>query len=164
MEELLLEQVAGGNRDEIAFVLGIMRAYDGEPFLHRLCKEIAAVLPADDELLNLVGIVLNAMGVTRGEFGRVEGFQRKKAEIEPWLEDDREAVREFARRHLHGLDQQINADQRRSEEGVALRKLEYGAPVEDDDAGERSSGADTGRGSAGDGTGDGEKREEEDAD
>lgn len=127
MEELLLERVTGGDRDEVAFLLSIMRAYDGEVFLHRLCKEIIAVLPAQDKLLNLVGIVLDSMGATIGEFGRVEGFRRRKTEIEPWLQDDRQAVREFAKRHLHGLDQQINAEQRRSEERLALRKLEYGA-------------------------------------
>jgi len=36
--------------------------------------------------------------------------------------------------------------------------------LEDDDAGQGSSGTDAGRGSAGDGTGDGEKCKEEDAD
>lgn len=160
LEALLLERVASGDHDEIAFVLGIMRAYDGEIFLHRLCKEVVAVLPADDELLNLVRIVLDAMGVTRGEFGRVEGFQRKKAEVEPWLEDDREAVREFAKRHLHGLDQQINTEQRRSEAELALRKLEYGAPAEDDAASaEQTDRAETGHGSAEDRTANGEKRE-----
>jgi hypothetical protein len=71
------------------------------------------------------------MGITTGEFGRVEGLRRKKTEIEPWLADDREAVREFAKRHLHGLDQQINAEQRRSEERLALRKLEHGASDEE---------------------------------
>ncbi len=130
MEELLLERVAGGDRNEVAFVLGIMRAYDGEAFLHRLCREIVTVLPADDDLLNLVSIILDSMGVTTGEFGRVEGFRRKKAEIASWLEDDREAVREFAKRHLHSLEQQINSEQRRREESLALRKLEYGAPDE----------------------------------
>ncbi len=161
LEALLLERVAGGNRDEIAFVLRIMRAYDGEIFLHRICKEIVAVLPAGDELLNLVRIVLDAMGVTTGEFGRVEGFQRKKEDVEPWLADDRQAVREFAKRHLHGLDQQINAEQRRSEADLALRRLEYGAATED---GAASGEVETRRDSAEDGAKDGEKREEEDAD
>ena len=132
LEALLLERVATGDRAEIAFVLGVLRAYDGEIFLHSLCKEIAAVLPPDDELLNLVRIVLDSMGVTTGEFGRVEGFRRKKTEIEQWLEDPREPVQSFARRHLYGLDQQIAAEQRRGEEDLALRKLEYGSPSEDE--------------------------------
>jgi ppGpp synthetase/RelA/SpoT-type nucleotidyltranferase len=128
LEALLLERVASGDRDEIAFVIGILRAYEGQTFLHRVCKEIVAAVPSDDELLDLVSIVLDSMGVTRGEFGRVAGFQRKKTEIEAWLEDSREQVRSFAERHLHQLDQQIAAEQRRSEENLALRKLEYEEP------------------------------------
>ena len=135
LDALLLERVVTGDRDEVAFVLGIMRAYNGEPFLHRLCKEIVAALPASDELLDLVRIVLDSMGVTTGEFGRVEGFRRKRTEIEPWLEDPREPVRDFARRHLHGLDQQSAAEQQRSEEDLALRKLEHAAPDEANAAG-----------------------------
>ncbi len=132
LEALLLQRISTGSRDEIAFVLGILRAYNGQPFLHRLCKEIVAVLSENDELLDLVAIVLDATGVTTGEFGRVTALQEKSSQIEPWLEDPRERVREFARRHRHGLHQQIAAARRRSEEDLALRKLEYGASAEDD--------------------------------
>jgi len=55
-----------------------------------------------------------------------------KAEIEPWLEDALEPVRNLARRHLHGRHLQIAADQRRSEANLELRKLEYDVSDEDD--------------------------------
>lgn len=132
LEEHLLARVASGDRDEITFVVAIMRAYEGQAFLHHLCKEIVAVLPADDKLLDLVGIVLDATGVTTGEFGQVEALQRKRPQIEPWLDDQRALVRAFAKRHLHSLDQRINAEERQSQADLALRKLEYGTSSEDE--------------------------------
>lgn len=132
LEALLLERVKTRDRDEIAFVLSILRAYTGQTFLQGLCKEIVAVLPSDDQLAKSIEIVLDSMGITTGEFGRVAGFKRKRTNIEPWLQDPRDQVRSFAKSYLRGLDNQIAAEQRRSEEDMELRKLEYESP--DDDA------------------------------
>jgi hypothetical protein len=130
LEDRLVTRVRTGDANEIRFVLGIMRAYDGEGFLHPLCKEITAALPAEDELLNLVSIVVDSMGVTMGEFGHVQGLVAKKASMEEWLQDPRPGVQSFARRHIRSLDLQIAAEQRRAEEELAMRRLEYDTPAE----------------------------------
>jgi hypothetical protein len=44
--------------------------------------------------------------------------------------DPRERVRDFAKRHIYGLDQQIAGEQRRSEEDLEFRKRSY--PSNDD--------------------------------
>ena len=54
--------------------------------------------------------------------------------MEQWLADPRERVRDFAKRHIHGLEQQIAAEQRRSEEDLEFRKRSY--PSQDDTGGE----------------------------
>lgn len=83
------------------------------------------MLTADDALIGLVEIVLESMGTTSGEFGRVIGLKQKRSEIAEWMSDEREAVRRFSDLFVRRLDSTIAAEQRRSEESLALRKLEY---------------------------------------
>ena len=42
-----------------------------------------------------------------GPLGFVEAFERKIKEIEPWLDDESEAVREFAKTHIKDLQMRI---------------------------------------------------------
>lgn len=128
LEALLLERVGTRDQDEIAFVISILRAYSGQTFLHGLCREIVSILPAGDQHLTEIEIILDSMGTTAGEFGRVTGFKRKRTEVEAWVQDPREQVRLFAERHLRSVDRQIASQQRHSEEELALRKLEYESP------------------------------------
>ena len=128
---LLLERVQTRNRDEISFVVGILGAYTGQTFLQDLCREIVAVLSADDQLLILIEIVLDSMGATTGEFGHVAGLKRKRMEIEAWLQDPRDRVGTFAETHLRSLDRQIAAEQRRGVEAMELRKREYESTSDD---------------------------------
>ena len=104
----------------------ILRNYHGESFTHDLCKLIVEMLPANDPLLNEIETALDTTGVVRGEFGFVEAYRQKKAEIEPWLSDPRESVQSFAKRYILSLDRQISAEQRRVEENLEMRKREYG--------------------------------------
>ncbi|GLS38526.1 hypothetical protein GCM10010869_41210 [Mesorhizobium tianshanense] len=96
-----------------------------------ICRDIVAALQPDDELLNEVEIVLDSTGVVHGQFGFVEAYQGKKAEIEEWLSDPREPERVFAERHMRDLDRQIAADQCRSMEEHELRKRAYENLAED---------------------------------
>jgi len=60
-----------------------------------------------------------------GEFGFVEAFQRKKAEMEAWLSDPRQKVREFAEKYRRSLERRIASEQRRSESDHELRRREW---------------------------------------
>jgi hypothetical protein len=55
-----------------------------------------------------------------------EAYQRKKAEIQPWLTDPRPRVKAFAEAHDRMPDRMIAAEQRRSEEDLEARKRQYG--------------------------------------
>lgn len=113
-------------KSDLEFIVMILRNYHGERFTHDLCKFIVEILPANDSLLNEIEAALDATGVVSGEFGFVEAYKRKKAEIEPWLSDPRESVQSFAIRYILSLDRQISAEQRRGEENLEMRKREYG--------------------------------------
>ena len=108
------------------FVVGILRTYHGEPFIHRLCKEIVKAASPDSRLLTEVGIALETTGVVSGAFGMAEAYERKRQEVLEWLTDTDERVREFAKRYIADLERQRDAEKKRAEEAIALRKFRFG--------------------------------------
>lgn len=126
LETALVDQLRTGGDAGIDFLLNVLRSYEGEVFLHRVVQEIVCALDSNDKRLDLVEIILDSTGVVSGEFGMRQAYQRKKEEVAPWLEDEREKVRLFAERYTRTLDRQIAAEQRRAKEGIEMRKREYG--------------------------------------
>lgn len=123
----LIALVKTKNLDDIDFVFSILRNYKGETFTHVICREIIIALPKDDLLRqNEVEIILESTGVVSGEFGWPDAFKRKKAEIEPWLDDENQTVVDFAKKYIGTLNQQIAAEHRRAEQGIELRKRNFG--------------------------------------
>lgn len=114
-----------GARADLEFLVQVLRCYNGQGFAHDLSMAIIEALPPKDPLLNQVGMALDATGAVRGEFGQVEAYRQKKQEVELWLTDPREKVREFAAHHIYRLEQEIAAEQRRSEEELEFRKRSY---------------------------------------
>ena len=124
-ESRLMEMVQSGDKQKIEFVLHILRNYKGEAFLHPLCKEIAHALEPGHSLLSSLSIVLDSTGVVSGQFGMRDAYIAKKAELQVWLTDGRERVREFANCEILSLDRQIAAEQRRAIEDIEMRKRDY---------------------------------------
>lgn len=120
------ELAQSGSTRDLEFVLAALRGYEGEAFLHPICQDIVDRLEGDDPLLRQVDFALDESGMLSGEFGLVELYQRRKSELEGWLSDDRQRVREFAERRRQQLDLRIAAEQRRSLEGLELHKRRYG--------------------------------------
>lgn len=121
---LLHSQIEDG-RDGIDFVLSVLRAFEGEKFLHPLLRAIVAILPADDELLRIVNIVIDTSGVLVGEYGSVEAQEARKALVAEWETDENEAVRMFAASFVKSADNQLAMERRRADHSVALRKIAY---------------------------------------
>jgi hypothetical protein len=88
-EAELLALVRGGAEDDINFVLCLLGSYRGGTFLHELCKALIEGLPEGDRRVGQVGVILDSTGVVSGQFGMVEAYQRKKAEMRSWLSDPR---------------------------------------------------------------------------
>lgn len=121
---LLYGQLEQG-REGIDFVLSVLRAYEGEKFLHPLLRAIVGILPADDELLNIVDIVIDSSGVLVGEYGSVEAQEARKALVAEWEADENEAVRDFAARFIRSADNQLAMERRRADRTVALRNIDF---------------------------------------
>ena len=125
-EAELLQLVREGGDSNLEFVLGVLRNYHGEPFVHRLCKEIVKAVDSDSRLLNEVAVALETTGVVSGEFGMAEAYERKRQEVLDWLSDPSERVKAFAKRYIADLVQMRDAETKRAEEGIALRKFRFG--------------------------------------
>jgi hypothetical protein len=121
LEATLLRLVRVSCKDDINFVLSILRSYEGGRLLHGVCKELVDVLPEADERVDQVVIVLDSTGVISGEFGMVQAYERKKQEVEDWLNDPRPKVRSFAEKYQRA----IAAEQRRSEADYELRRRNW---------------------------------------
>ncbi len=125
-EAELLNIVRSGGNANFEFVLAVLRNYEGEPFIHQICKEIVKSVPSDSQFRTEVAIALESTGVVSGEFGFAEAFERKKNEIRDWVNDPEEKIQDFAKWYIAGLEQMSAADRKRAEEDIALRKYRYG--------------------------------------
>lgn len=113
------------SREGIDFVLSVLRAFEGEKFLHPLLRAIVGFLPAEDELLRIVDIVIDSSGVLVGEYGSVEAQEARKALVAEWETDDNDAVRAFAARFVKAADNQLAMERRRADRSVALRNIAH---------------------------------------
>lgn len=122
----LIQLLATKDSTDIEFVLAILRNCEGEPFIHRLSKEIVRVLQEDSELRTEVAVALESTGVVTGEFGLAEAYEQKKKEVQGWLDDPDERIQNFAKWYIGTLEQASIAERKRAEEEIALRKHRYG--------------------------------------
>ena len=125
-EKELVGLVRIGGEENIKFVLAILRNYEGEIFLHNICKEIVRASPSEDDYRTEIAIVLESMGVVSGEFGMAEAYERKASEVMDWREDPDDRIRRFAEWYVQGLKELAERERRRVEEEIALEKHTYG--------------------------------------
>lgn len=130
LEAKLTAIITGGNDQDLAFVLGVLSAFEGKPHIYELVRTIIAVLDPESQLLHKAESVLSESGVVSGEFGFAELHARRKVMFEEWLADPNETVRTFAAEQIRELDRQIAAEIRSAEASIALRKLEYGEELD----------------------------------
>jgi hypothetical protein len=121
---------------DLKFVVQVLRAFEGEEFLHPLIKDVIARLNPKSDLLGEIELALDESGVVSGEFGFVDLYKQRREQIIGWLDDDRPHVREFAERKIRSLERMIAAEQRRAEEDYELRKRNWGIPENDPDKNE----------------------------
>jgi hypothetical protein len=125
-EEKLIEVVRTGNKRNIDIVMTVLRNYDGQTFLHYICKELIINIPDDNDYISEIRVILDSTGVVHGEYGFANAFTKKKEEIGTWLEDENEKVRNFAIEYDDILEKRIKWETKRTDEDIELRKHKYG--------------------------------------
>lgn len=126
LEARLTALIAGGNERDLAFVLGVLSAFEGRPCVYELVRAIVGVLDSESQLLGEARSVLYQTGCVSGEFGFAALYGERKALLEVWLADPSEMVRIFAAEQIRELDRWIAAENRSAEASIALRKLNHG--------------------------------------
>jgi len=125
-EAELIKILQSDGNENIEFVLAVLRNYEGELFIHQTCKEIIKLIPTDSSYRTEVAVALESTGVVSGEFGFAEAWERKKNEVQNWLNDPDEKIQEFAKWYIANLEQMSVSERKRAEEEIALRKHKYG--------------------------------------
>lgn len=122
----LLELVVRGAEHDIEFVLAITRAYGGGAPILEICKAIVKAVPEQSEAWYQLAAALETTGAVWGEHGMVHAYQRKRDEIGAWKADGNERLRTFSAWLTEQLDRRIDAELKRADESLALRKYQYG--------------------------------------
>lgn len=134
IETALWTMFQSGDEDQRDFVFSVLNRYENLPAIHPLLRNIVALVGNDEDRLNDVRTALRHTGVMWGEFGSANAYRAKNALLEAWLSDDRSAVKAFAEKVMREFENTIAAEQRRAEEDLAMRRLDYDeAPKRADD-------------------------------
>ena len=125
-----LAMLALASDEDIEFMLAVLANYRGEPATHDVLKALIERVPTDDPRIGRIELCLEATGVVSGEFGFVDAFRRKKAEIATWLTDGRPKIVTFAERYMEKLDRRIASEHRSAEYRKEIRRRDF-EPEED---------------------------------
>lgn len=106
-------------------VLAILKAYRGETFLHKTCKNFIKYSPYAKKYKGSVFMVLSQTGVVSGEYGFVNAYTKKLEEIQDWKKDRSKAIKSFVKDYEIQLNKQISYEQKRADEDLELRKRQY---------------------------------------
>jgi hypothetical protein len=131
IEAPLLQYVGTGNKDDIEFVVGILRTYDGSASILEICRAIVKIVPEHSRIWSQLVAAIETTGVVTGEYGILHAYERKLREISDWTADENERVRTFAQWYTEGLRHQIEQERQRADEGLALRKYRFGSGSDD---------------------------------
>ena len=134
----LLDLVCTANAEDLALVASVLRGFNGRQEVFPICRAILASDAANDDTEAHVSQVLLESGVMRGEFGAADTYQEKVELLKPWLNDRNERVKEFAAREIRNFQNMLAVENRRAQEAIAMRKLQYGEPLQGDDNSEHN--------------------------
>lgn len=129
-QQKLLRVIESKEKNNLLFVMAILRNYDGNPIIHNVCKELVKILPDDSDLENEIKVILQSTGVVSGEYGFVNAYNLKFEEIQPWLQDENPKVKEFTQKYIADLEKLIEYEKKRTDEDITLRKYQYGSDEE----------------------------------
>jgi len=126
LEKELIGLIKSKENKKVEIVFNILRAYEGEDFLHNVCKELIKEYPKNEDYRKKIFIVLSQMGGVSGEYGFVEGFKKKKEEIQSWKKDKNKAIQLFVKEYEDYLDIRILYEKKQADESIELRKRRFG--------------------------------------
>lgn len=129
LEKKLIQLVHSKKDSAMKDVFAVLEAYEGQSFLHTVCKEIIKTYPRNEKYQKRLFMILTKTGVVSGEYGFVKEFESRKREIQNWTEDN-ESIRSFIRKYEKFIDQEIEQARKRADEDVDMMERRFGKGTE----------------------------------
>ena len=111
--------------DTLQFLVDVLEGFNGRNELLPLLRQILRSPAAPDSIERSIQSLIEETGVISGEFGLGQAYLRKAEMLEPWLQDDSDRVKRFAKSLIDGLKNRAASENRWSEQERALRRLRY---------------------------------------
>lgn len=127
LEMLMKGYIETGNDNDLEFVLGVLRIYEGSPAILNVCREIIKTVPEHSRVWNEVAAAIESTGVVGGEYGMVEAYKIRIEHLSSWMSDESERIRNFAAWLTEGLQSLVEQETQRVDRGIELRKYQYGS-------------------------------------
>jgi len=125
LEKQLIKLLRSKNKNKAKIVLYILRSYEGEIFLYEVCKEFIKQYSKSKKYKQEMFRVLSQMGTVSGEYGFVEGYEKKKQEIQEWKKDKSKVIKNFVQQYENYLSKQIDYEKKSADEDIEIRKREF---------------------------------------
>ncbi|MBN1784299.1 MAG: RelA/SpoT domain-containing protein [Candidatus Bathyarchaeota archaeon] len=126
LERFLLDLVRKHTKKNLRIVLHILKRYDGQPFLHKVVKEIIKGYPLDEKLKNNIYYILSEVrALIGGEWGYRDALKQKMEETKDWLTDANAEIREFAGEYHKYLEKRIAHEEDRVKKESTFRKRDF---------------------------------------
>ena len=112
LERQLIEIVTSGMEDRVVVVFRVLDTYNGEFFLHNVCKTIIKKYPGNEDYEQALFSIL-AVEPPPLERVLLKYYEKDKANIQSWKKDADPAILEFVSRYEKYLDELISREKKR---------------------------------------------------
>ncbi|MFN7902621.1 MAG: hypothetical protein ACK5O1_07335 [Holosporales bacterium] len=122
----LLNLIEDGDEQDYLFVMAVLKNYDGDIKIQDVCAALINALPTNSHYLKDMEIILSNTGGVFGEYGLVDAYNAKIAEIEPWLNNKSLKIQSFTQSYVRNLEKMIESEKKRTNEDIEIRKYRFG--------------------------------------
>ena len=122
--KIIREEGAGA----VPFACEVLRQFDGNERVYSVCQVMAEVVGENEDVIYQIRSVIEATGVTSGEFGRAEAMEAKAERLKSWLEHRDPKVQKFAHDFISDLDKIALDERRRGTERRERRRRDFDDP------------------------------------
>jgi ppGpp synthetase/RelA/SpoT-type nucleotidyltranferase len=126
LEAKLIEILKSKKKNKTKIAVYVLRAYKGEKFLYDVCKEFIKQFPTSKRYKNEIFVILSQTGVVSGEYGFVNAYEGRIADIESWKSDKSKIIQRFAKDYEEYLQERISSERKRADDEVDHRQRAYG--------------------------------------
>lgn len=113
----------------VSFVCDVGRNFRGNERFDAVSLALIDAADDSDDTYTEICLVIEATGVTSGEFGRADALEAKAKRVGEWQQHQSAKVRAFASRFVQDLEKMIVEERRRGTERFERRRRDFDGPT-----------------------------------